>query len=150
MIERALQALGATGWLIVGESIYQNIQWQGSPQFTEQEVSAKAAELEAIKTPDPLGFRDKLYGLKDLSPANTLFHQVYVPNTAIATNPATASAALTESRNILEGSFWNEPFNKAAFYNEYGSGSFNILSKFLEPAQIALFESEARAFGLID
>lgn len=149
MIEKALLALAPNAkWTIVDGVI----DWQ-SPEIqqpTQAEIDTKIAELAAIIPPNPLGFRDKLYGLKDPSPANTLFHQVYVPSTLTATNPATASAALTEARNILEGSLWNEPFSKAAFFNQFGSGSFNILSNFLSPEQIDLFESEARAFGLID
>lgn len=149
MIERALLALAPNALWEIVEGV---LIWKSPeiPQPTQAQIDAKIAELAAIIPPNPLGFRDKLYGLKDPSPANTLFHQVYVPNTQAATNPGTANAALTEARNILEGSLWNEPFSKAAFFNQFGSGSFNILSNFLSPEQIDLFESEARAFGLID
>lgn len=100
--------------------------------------------------PNPLGFRDKLYGLDDSSASNTLFNLVYVPNTQLATNPSTASAALTESRNILEGSLWNDPFSKNAFFNEFGTGSYNILKNFLTAPQITIFEANAKAFGLMN
>jgi hypothetical protein len=102
-----------------------------------------------IPVPDPIGFRKKLYGISDSSLANMLFHQVYIPSTLIATNPATAMAALTESRNILEGSFWNEPFSKAAFSNPFGSGSFDILKNFLTQEQIDIFTQSAIEFNLI-
>lgn len=47
MMEKALIALGATGWVIKGESVYKNIQWKdGLALFTEEEVNAKIIELE--------------------------------------------------------------------------------------------------------
>jgi hypothetical protein len=151
-LEQALGALGATGWAILGEATYQNIQWQnGLASFTEAEINAKIAELEASFTPkpQPLNFREKLYGLADSSPANTLYHQVYIPVIMLALNPVSANAALTTACAILEGSFWNKPFNKMAFSNINGSGSFDILKNFLTPEQITTFTANAEEFHLL-
>lgn len=91
--------------------------------------------------PDPMGFRNKLYGLSGAN--NNALFGVYMASTLMATNPATASAALTESRNILEGSFWNEPFSKIAF-----AAAFGMLQDFLTAEQIAIFEENIVEFNL--
>jgi len=91
--------------------------------------------------PNPMGFRSKLYGLTGTD-KNALYG-VYAETTAIAVTPATANAALTESRNILEGAFWNEPFSKPAFASAY-----NILKNFLTPDQIAICDDAIIEFNL--
>jgi hypothetical protein len=107
-------------------------------------------ELQTVITePNPMGFRNRLYGLTDSTEANVLFHSVYIPTTIAATNPATANAALTEARNILEGSLWNEPFSKMAFSNPFGSGSFDILKNFLSHEQITEMQKAAVEFNLV-
>ena len=97
-----------------------------------------------VPQPDPMGFRSKLYGLTGTE--NNALYGVYAETTAIATNPATASAALTDSRNILEGSFWNDwtrPSAKLAFASAY-----NILKNFLSPEQIVVCDAAIIEFNL--
>jgi hypothetical protein len=94
-----------------------------------------------IPQANPMGFRSKLYGLTGTE--NNALYGVYAATTAMAVNPATASAALTESRNILEGCFWNEPFSKTAFAAAYG-----ILENFLTPEQIAICDAAIIEFNL--
>ena len=95
-----------------------------------------------VPQPNPMGFRSKLYGLTGTE--NNSLYGVYAETTAIAVTPATANAALTESRNILEGSFWNEPFSKPAF-----AAAYNILKNFLTPEQIAICDAAIIEFNLI-
>ena len=94
-----------------------------------------------VPQPDPMGFRSKLYELTGTE--NNALFGVYAETTAIATNPATASAALTDSRNILEGSFWNQPFSKLAF-----AAAYNILKNFLTPEQIVVCDAAIIEFNL--
>ena len=106
------------------------------------EVLPDVAPVSIVPAPNPQGFRNKLYGLSGTE-NNPLF-DVYMATTSIAINPQTANAALTESRNILEGSFWNEPFSKPAFAAAYG-----ILKNFLTPKQITVCDAAIIEFNLI-
>jgi len=105
------------------------------------EVIPDVAPQPFVPQPDPMGFRSKLYGLTGTD-KNALYG-VYAETTAIAVTPATANAALTESRNILEGSFWNEPFSKPAF-----AAAYNILKNFLTPEQIVVCDAAIIEFNL--
>ena len=107
----------------------------------EYEVIPDVAPQPIAPQPDPMGFRSKLYGLTGTD-KNALFG-VYAATTAIAVTPATESAAMTDSRNILEGAFWNEPFSKPAFASAY-----NILKNFLTPEQIAICDAAIIEFNL--
>jgi hypothetical protein len=98
---------------------------------------------EPALNPDPMGFRNKLYGLSG-NADNDLF-DVYTAQSAIALNPATANAALTDARNILEGSLWNEPFSKPAF-----AAALNIIKGFMSPEQIVIVDREANSFNLVE
>jgi len=104
-------------------------------------IPVPIAPVPFVPQPDPMGFRSKLYGLTGTD-KNALYG-VYAETTAIAVTPATANAALTESRNILEGSFWNEPFSKPAF-----AAAYNILKNFLTPEQIGICDAAIIEFNL--
>ena len=94
-----------------------------------------------VLQPDPMGFRNKLFGLTGTE--NNALFGVYAATTAIAVTPATESAALTDSRNILEGSLWNEPFSKPAF-----GAAYNILKNFLTLEQIVVCDAAIIEFNL--
>jgi hypothetical protein len=94
-----------------------------------------------IPQANPMGFRSKLYGLTGTE--NNALYGVYAQTTAIAVTPATESAALTDSRNILDGSLWNEPFSKPAF-----AAAYIILKNFLTPEQIAICDAAIIEFNL--
>jgi len=114
---------------------------QAAFNANEYEVIPDVVPQPFVPQPDPMGFRSKLYGLTGTD-KNALYG-VYAETTALAVTPATANAALTESRNILEGSFWNEPFSKPAF-----AAAYNILKNFLTPEQITICDAAIIEFNL--
>lgn len=145
MIERALNALGASGWVIVGDPIYQNIQWQNNiVLFTEQEVNAKIAELAAIKKPDPKGFYEKLIGVRG---TDYPLHQVYQSITFQALDQtkdtSSLSYAVTVFNNALNINDWSR-YGKDAYAQAY-----NILKPFLSAGQITIVDTENKNFGLV-
>ena len=110
-------------------------------ELTADEIAQLPAPQPFVPQPNPMGFRSKLCGLSGTE--NNTLYGVYAEITAIAVTPATSSAALTYTCNLLEGSFWNEPFSKPAF-----AAAYNILKNFLTPEQIAICDAAIIEFNL--